>query len=94
MMGVAGVGPRRERVKIYVEELDEVKVGTYHQNPLMYTQYNELEYDDRTHDRCFTNVIAENLYSQVDSEGHQFFILEDISDNMSYGTAIDMADGS
>ena len=40
----------------------------------------DLEYDDWTHDRYFSNIIYENLYSQVDSEEHQFLVLE-ISSN-------------
>ena len=38
-------------------------------------------------------MIAKNLYSQIDSEGHQFLVLEDISDHRKVGTAIDVADG-
>ena len=59
----------------------------------MDTREYELEYDDGTHDRYFANVIAENLYSQVDSEGHQFLVLDEISDHRSDGTAILVADG-
>ena len=53
----------------------------------------ELEYDDGTHDRYFANVIADNLYSQIDSEGQQFLVLEEISDHRKDGTALEVADG-
>ena len=53
----------------------------------------ELEYDDGTHDRYFANVIADNLYSQIDSEGQQFLVLEEISDHQKDGTALEVADG-
>ena len=52
-----------------------------------------MEYEDGTHDRYFANVIAESLYSQIDSEGHQFLVLEDILDHRKDGTAIKVADG-
>ena len=52
-----------------------------------------MEYDDETYDFYFANIIPENLYSRVDSEGHQFLVLEDISYHKSYGTAIYVADG-
>ena len=55
-------------------------------------QEYELEYDDMNHDFYFTNKIYENLYSQVDSEGHQFLVLEDIFNHQSYGTAISVDD--
>ena len=50
-----------------------------------------MEYDDGTHDYSFSNVITENLYSQVDSEGHQFFLLEEISDHRIDRTYISVA---
>ena len=53
----------------------------------------ELEYDDRTHDRYFANVIYDNPYPEVDSEGNQFLVLKYISDHWSDGTAINVAYG-
>ena len=38
IMGIPGEAPRRETVRLYVEDLDGAKVGTYHQKPLMDTQ--------------------------------------------------------
>ena len=52
-----------------------------------------MGYDDGTHDCNFSNVIAEELYSQVDSEKHQFLILEEISYHWIYVTAITVAGG-
>ena len=52
-----------------------------------------MEYYNRTHDLYFENVIAENLYSQVEPEGHQFLVLEYIDDNWSDGTDITVTDG-
>ena len=75
MMDVPGEGPRRATVKRRVEDLDGTKKGTYNRNPMMDTREYELEYDDGTHDCYFANIIAENLYSQVDTEGHQFLLL-------------------
>ena len=39
-----------------------------------------------------TNFIAENLYSQIDSERKQFLVLEEISDHQKDGTALGAAD--
>ena len=52
----------------------------------------ELEYDYGTHNWYFVNVIAEILYSQINSEGHHFLVLEKISDHRKDGTAIKVAD--
>jgi hypothetical protein len=40
------------------------------------------------------NVIAENLYSQCDSEGHQFLVLDEIIDHAKDNSAIAIAAGS
>ena len=44
----------------------------------MDTREYELEYNDGTHGPYILNVIAENLYSIIDSEGHHLLVLEDI----------------
>ena len=67
-MDVPGEGPNRSTVRRHVEDLDGAKMGTYNRNPLMDSQEYNLDYDDGTHDHSFINIIAENLYSQVDSE--------------------------
>ena len=81
MMDVPGEGPKRATVKRRIENEDGSRAGTYHRNPMMDTREYELEYDAGTHDRYFENVIAENLCSQIDSEGNQFLVLEEISDH-------------
>jgi hypothetical protein len=92
MMDVPGEGPKRATVKRRAENLDG-PIGNYHRNPMMDTREYELEYDDGTADRYFANVIAENLYSQVDSEGHQFLVIQEITEHHRDSTAIDVADG-
>ena len=92
-MDVPGEGPKRTTVKRRIENEDGSRARTYHRNPMMDKRKYELEYDDGTHDWYFANVIAENLYSQIDSEGHQFLVLEEILDHRKYGAAIEVADG-
>jgi hypothetical protein len=38
------------------------------------------------------NIIAELLYSQVDSEGHEHVLLKEIIDHRSNGSAVPMDD--
>ena len=82
MMEVPSEGPKRATVKRRIENEDGLRAGTYHRNLLMDTQEYELEYDYGTHDQYFANVIVENLYSQIYLEGHQFLVLEEISDHL------------
>ena len=93
IMVVPGEDPRQSTVRRCVNYLDRNKVGTYHSSQIIDTQENELEYDYRTHDCYFANIIDENLYSQVDSEEHRFSILELISNHRSDGMDINVADG-
>ena len=50
-MDMPGEVPRRETIRLYVEDLDGAKVGTYNQKPLIDNREYELEYYGRTHDR-------------------------------------------
>ena len=61
-MDMPGEVPRRETVRLYVEDLDGAKVGTYNQKPLIDNREYELEYYGRTHDRYFANFIDGNIY--------------------------------
>ena len=91
-MDVPGEGSRRATLKRRVRNEDGTVVGNHHRNTLMDTREYELEYDDGTHDRYLANVIAENLYSQIDYKGQQFLVLEEISDHRKYGTKLEVAD--
>jgi hypothetical protein len=44
-------------------------------------------------ERYTANVIAENLYSQCDSEGRQFLVLDEIIDHAKDNSAIAITDG-
>ena len=93
MIDVPGEGPKRATARRRIKNKDGSPAITYHRIPMMDTREYELEYDDGNHDWYFANVIAENLYSQIDSEGNQFLVLEDISDHHKYGMAIEVDDG-
>jgi hypothetical protein len=44
-------------------------------------------------ERYTANIIAENLYSQCDSEGHSFLVLYEIVDHAKDHSAVQMAEG-
>jgi hypothetical protein len=68
-------------------------IGTGHSNPLFDTREYECIFDDGTVERYTANIIAENLYSQCDSEGHSFLVLKEIVDHEKDNSAIPIADG-
>jgi Reverse transcriptase (RNA-dependent DNA polymerase) len=53
----------------------------------------EVEFQDGATDTFTANIIAKNLYSQVDSEGNSYSILDEIVDHKSDGTAVSKDDG-
>ena len=69
-------------------------IGTQHPNPLLDTREYEVELEDGTYDSYFANTIAENLWSQCDSEGRQFNIIRGIIGHKTDGHAIPVSNGT
>jgi hypothetical protein len=67
--------------------------GKSHDNYLLDTRRYEVEFDDGTIDEYYANVIAENLFSQVDLEGNQYMLMKEISDHRKDKTAVPISDG-
>ena len=56
-------------------------VGKAHPNPLLSTAEYEITLEDGTTDKYFANVICENIYSQLDSEGKENLVMNEIADH-------------
>ena len=69
-------------------------VGLGHHNPILDTRIYEVEFPDGTQKEYSANVIAENIYSQVDAEGRQYLLLEEIQSHKCDGTALEGDKGS
>jgi hypothetical protein len=67
---------------------DGKALGRKHQNPMMDSRQYEVQLADGTVEDVFANTIAENLYSQVDSEGRQYYLLREIVDHRRDDTAL------
>jgi Reverse transcriptase (RNA-dependent DNA polymerase) len=63
-------------------------VGKAHSNPILDTREYLVEFDDGTVLEYAANVIAENLYSTVDSEGKQYLLMDSIVAHKSDDTAV------
>ena len=68
-------------VKRRVTDINGHMIGKTHPNPLLSTAEYEVELEDGTTDRYFANVIAENIYSQLDTEGQERVVLSEIVDH-------------
>jgi hypothetical protein len=68
-------------------------VGWRNSNLILDTWGYEVEFADDAMDVFTVNMIAENLYLQVDSEGNSYSIMSEITDCKSDGSAIKKDDG-
>ena len=59
---------------------DDVKICTQHRNTFFYTRAYQVEFIDRTNKTIIDNIIAKNLFAQVDKEGHRKLLLDKIID--------------
>jgi hypothetical protein len=50
-------------------------IGVRHSNPILDTCEYEVQFPDGSTQSYLANVIAENLYSQVDAEGNQYAVM-------------------
>lgn len=67
-------------------------IGMANDNPLLDTQEYEVEFSDGHVESMSASSIAQHLFSQVDEEGHQHILLDDIIDFQKDGTVVDKAD--
>ena len=59
----------------------------------MDTREYEEEFIDGTTKRYSANIVAENIYSQCDSEGNQYLVLKEIVDHKSVESALHVDGG-
>jgi hypothetical protein len=85
--------PTRARVVKRARTENGLPIGRAHRNPLFDTREYNCTFDDGTMERYTANVIAENLYSQVDNEGRSFLVLDEIIDHAKDNSAIPISDG-
>ena len=63
-----------------------------HTNPLFDTHEYKIEFTDGSHEKYTSNIIAENIFAQVDDEGHQFQIIDKITDHHKDNSAVPISD--
>jgi hypothetical protein len=76
------------RVRNWVKDADGRPVGKRNANPLLYTREYEVEFLDGSIDALQVNIIAENMFSQIDNEGQSYAILQEIVDHRKNGHAL------
>ena len=75
------------------KDADGNVIGTYDNNPLLNTMLYDVEFPDGEIREYAANVIAENMYAQVDPDGHSYNILDGIIDHSKDESAVDKSSG-
>lgn len=69
------------------------QIGTYHRNPILNSIVYDVEMPDGTVKEYAANILAENLLAQVDEEGHNRLMMDEITDVRKNRDAIPKSDG-
>ena len=88
-----GNGKLQGRVTQRVRAPDGSKKGKPHKNPMFDTRAYLVEFSDGSVSKYTANIIAENIYSQVDQEGRSFAILSEICGHKHDRTVIPKGEG-
>ena len=67
-------------------------LGEFDANPLLNSIIYDVEFPDGAIKQYAANVIAENMFSQIDEYGHNYLLLDHIIDYSKDGHAVDKAD--
>ena len=71
---------------------DGLESGVYDENPFLNSIVYDVEFPDGEVQEYSANLIAENMLSQVDSEGFQTLLLDSITDYAKDGSAVEKSE--
>ena len=72
---------------------DEISTGEGHYNDTQEKYVYEVDYTDGRTEKLTANIISENTLSQVDSEGHHYQVLTEVTEHKRYDKAITNVNG-
>jgi hypothetical protein len=71
---------------------DGLPIGRANNNPILDTRMYEVEYPNGQKASLAANVIAENLFAQVNNEGNRHVLFGEIIDHQTDGTEVKQQD--
>ena len=83
-----GEGPEFACVTKRLRDANGIPIGTANDNPIMDTQLYEVKYADGHKTSLAANVIAQNLFAQVDEEGNRHVLFDEIIDHRTNGKEV------
>ena len=75
-----------------LRDANGLPIGTANENPLLDSRVYEIEYSDGYKTSLAANVIAENMFAQVDDEGNRYQLLSEIVDHRTDGSEVTQQD--
>ena len=84
--------PSYARVTKRMKDKDGLPIGTANDNPILDTRVYEVEYADGHKTALAANIIAENLFAQVDQEGNRHVLFSEITDHRFDGSQLTQAE--
>ncbi len=87
-------GENEQLAKVVRRSIDQngKLIGTFDENPMLNSMVYEVEFPDGVVKNYSANMIAENILSQVDSNGMQHRLLDSIIDHKKDGSAVTKQD--
>ena len=85
-------GPEFAKVTKRLRDADGIPIGTAHDNPILDSRVYEVEYPDGYKASLAANVIAQNMFAQVDAEGNRHVLFDEIVDHRTDGTETKLVD--
>ncbi len=73
-------------------DTDGNPAGVANTNPLLDTRVYNVEFSDGHQEEYAANIIAENIFAQVDPEGNQYLLLDEITGHHSDSSALEKKD--
>ena len=75
-----------------LRDADGIPIGTANDNPLLDTREYTVEFTDGHTESLSANILAQNLFSQIDEEGNRHILLDDIIDHRRSEHAVNKED--
>jgi len=85
-------GPSFARVTKRLRDANGLPIGTANDNPILDSRMYEVEYPDGHKAALSANVIAQNMFAQVDEEGNRHVLFDAIIDHRVDGTEVKTMD--
>jgi hypothetical protein len=87
-----GNQPQYGKVTKRLKDKDGRPIGVANDNPLLDTRMYEVEFPSSQTEAFSANIIAENMFAQVDDKGHRNVLMKDIIDHRKNGRAVEADD--